>query len=65
MNKNGINQEISYWPSYRSEVSRIGPWHSAITADLRSVPGPTRKHLINNISLVHAISHCEIKTHRV
>ena len=55
-----INQVISYWTSYRSEVSCIGQgantadlgpvtWTISLanTADLKHVTGPIQKHLIN------------------
>ena len=45
INKIVINQVISYWPSYRSSASCIGP------ADLGPVTGPIRNYLINNIIL--------------
>ena len=46
-----INQVISYWLSYRSEVSCIGPRRrpSTYTADQGPVTEPIRNHLINDI----------------
>ena len=43
-----INQVISYWTSYRSSVSCIGPRPSN-TADRGPVTGPIRNNLINEI----------------
>ena len=40
---------ISYWPSYRFEVSCIGPRPKASTSDRGPVTGPKRNHLINDI----------------
>ena len=47
---NVINQVISYWPSYRSEVCCIGPEAKprANTADRGPVTGPIRNYLIND-----------------
>ena len=46
INKNLINQVISYWTSYRSSVS-LRPRSN--TANLGPVTGPIRNNLINNI----------------
>ena len=47
INKNLINQVISYWTSYRSSVSCIGP-----------VTGPIRNNLINNIIVLFQYCFC-------
>ena len=44
-----INQVISYWLSYRSEVSCIGPRPSDNAADKGPVTETIRNHLINDI----------------
>ena len=49
INKNLINQVISYWTSYRSSVSCIGPRPWSNTANLGPVTGPIQNNLINNI----------------
>ena len=52
---NVINQVISYWTSYRSSVSCIGPRPNnkllprSNTADRGPVTGPIRNNLINEI----------------
>ena len=46
------NKVISYWPSYRSSVSCIGPRPWVNTADRGPVTGIIRNHFINNIMTV-------------
>ena len=46
-----VNQVISYWPSYGSEVCCIGPRPKAVGQYSRSrtLTGPIRNYLINDI----------------
>ena len=52
INKIVINQVISYWPSYRSSASCIGPRLrlGPIQQTSGPVTGPIRNYLINNIN---------------
>ena len=48
-----INQDISYWLSYRSKLSCIGPKLRTNTTDLRPLSEPMQNLLINDIFIIN------------